>query len=144
MSFDASVNGPGGTILDELALHLGAEPDILVPDLGGRREGRLVEVGDEDPAFITVVPDWVCEVLSPGAARLDRSKKMRIFARERTPHVWLVDPRERIVEVYRFADSAYTLVGTFSGDDGLIAEPFETVTTPSAISWAGSPKRRAV
>lgn len=41
-----------------------------------------------------MVPDWVCEVLSPGTLRTDRMKKMPIFAREKVGHVWLVDPRE--------------------------------------------------
>ncbi len=136
MSFDAGVNGPGGwTILDEPELHLGPEPDILVPDLGGWRSGRLVEKDDEDPPFITVIPDWVCEILSPGTARVDRLKKMRIYARERIQYVWLSDPRERIVEVYRFGDAAYTLVGAFGGDDALTAEPVEAVTIPTSIMW---------
>jgi Uma2 family endonuclease len=136
MSFDAGLNGPGGwTIIDEPELHLGPEPDILVPDLGGWREGRLVEAEGEDPPFITVVPDWVCEILSPGTARIDRVKKMRIYARERVPHVWLADPRERTVEVYRFADPSFTLVGTYGGDEGLAAEPFEAVTIPPSILW---------
>jgi Uma2 family endonuclease len=136
MSFDAGVNGPGGwTILYEPELHLGPEPDIVVPDLGGWREGRLVEGEDEDPPFITVVPDWVCEILSPGTARVDRLKKMRIFARERVSHVWLADPRERIVEVYRFADPSYTLVGVYGAEEGLCAEPFDAITIAPEILW---------
>ena len=136
MSFDAGVNGPGGwTILDEPELHLGPEPDILVPDLAGWREGRLVEGESDDPPFIAVVPDWVCEILSPGTARVDRLKKMRIFARERVPHVWLADPRERIVEVYRYAAPSYTLVGAFGGDEALTAEPFDAITITPAILW---------
>lgn len=137
MSFDAGVNGPGGgTILYEPELHLGPDPDILVADLGGWRSGRLVEKDeDEDPPFITVVPDWVCEILSPGTARVDRLKKMRIYARERIPHVWLCDPRERIVEVYRFGGPSYTLVGAYGGDEALTAEPFEAVTIPTSILW---------
>lgn len=136
MSFDAGVNGPGGwTIIDEPELHLGPEPDILVPDLGGWRAGRLAEEEDEDPPFITVVPDWICEILSAGTARVDRLKKMRIYARERIPHVWLADPRERVVEVYRFADPSYTLVGAFGGDEALTAEPFDAITIPPSILW---------
>lgn len=49
-------------------------------------------------AFITVVPDWLCEVLSPGTRRTDRMKKMPIYAREMVAHVWLADPGERTVE----------------------------------------------
>lgn len=56
--FQVGVGGPGGwTIIYELELHLGCEPDILVPDLAGWRAGRLVDRDDEDEPFITVIPD---------------------------------------------------------------------------------------
>jgi Uma2 family endonuclease len=72
-------------------LHLGA--DILVPDLGGWRRTRLRRVPDE--AYFSVAPDWICEVLSPATYRLDRVKKLRIYAREGVAHAWLVHPGER-------------------------------------------------
>jgi Uma2 family endonuclease len=133
-AFHVGAGGPGGwTIIDQPELHLG--PDIVVPDIGGWREGGLVHRADVDEAFITVVPDWVCEILSPGTLRVDRMKKMPIFARERVGHVWLVDPRARTVEVFRHAGEGYVLVGTLGGDDGLTAEPFEAATIPPAFLW---------
>jgi Uma2 family endonuclease len=140
-AFQVGAGGPGGwTIIDEPELHLGPEPDIVVPDLGGWREGRLMDRDDVDEAFITVVPDWVCEILSPGTLRVDRMKKMPLFARERVGHVWLVDPRERTVEVFRHAGEGCVLVGTFGGDDGVTAEPFQAATIPPAYLW-GKPAR---
>jgi Uma2 family endonuclease len=136
-AFEAGVNGPGGwTIIDEPELHLGgADPDILVPDLGGWREGRLEDDADTDEPFITVAPDWVCEILSPGTLRVDRMKKVPIYARERVPHVWLVDPREKTVEVFLLGETRYTLVGTFGGDDALVAPPFEAAPIPPRFLW---------
>ena len=61
--------GPGGWwILDEPEVHF--ENNILVPDLAGWRRERLP--ASPDVAFFTVVPDWVCEVLSPSTAVFDR------------------------------------------------------------------------
>lgn len=135
-AFQVGAGGPGGwTIIAEPELHLGPDPDILVPDLGGWRAGRLVDREDEDEPYITVVPDWVCEVLSPGTLRVDRMKKMPIYARERVGHVWLVDPRERTVEVFRHGGGGYVLVGTYGGDEGLSAEPFEAASIPPAFLW---------
>jgi Uma2 family endonuclease len=135
-AFQVGVNGPGGwTIIDEPELHVGPDPDILVPDLGGWRAGRLVDREDEDEPFITVVPDWVCEILSPGTLRIDRMKKMPIFAREKVGHVWLVDPREKTVEVFRFEGSGYVLVGTFGGDEAVRAEPFDAAAIPPEFLW---------
>lgn len=67
-AFHVGAGGPGGwTVLYEPEIHLGTEPDIVVPDLAGWRSGRLVDRDDTDEAFITAVPDWVCEILSPGS-----------------------------------------------------------------------------
>jgi Uma2 family endonuclease len=135
-AFQIGVGGPGGwTIIYEPELHLGPEPDILVPDLGGWRAGRLVDRDDVDEPFITVVPDWVCEIASPGTARIDRMKKMPIYAREKVSHVWLVEPIERMVEVFRHEGASYVLVGTYGGDDGVRAEPFEAAEIPPAFLW---------
>ncbi len=136
-AFDAGVSGPGGwTILYEPELHLGPDPDILVPDIAGWREGQLVDAEDVDEPFVVVSPDWVCEVLSPGTVRIDRVKKMPIYARERVGHVWLVDPTERAIEVFRHNGADYSLVGTFGSDEEAVAiEPFAAVSIPPVFLW---------
>lgn len=53
--------------------------DPVVPDLTGWRESTLPVV-PEDAQF-TVVPDWVCESLSPRTAATDRSLEMPYHAR---------------------------------------------------------------
>lgn len=63
--------------------------DVLVPDLAAWRRERLPSApSGEYPA---VAPDWVCEVLSPSTAKIDRTKKLVIYAREKVCHAWLVD-----------------------------------------------------
>jgi Uma2 family endonuclease len=69
-------------ILYEPELHL-AE-DILVPDLAGWHRERMPEV--PSTAFVTLSPDWVCEVLSPSTQGIDRVRKSRIHPRERVQH----------------------------------------------------------
>ena len=89
--FSRGKGGPGGWILlFEPELHLGE--DILVPDLAGWRRERMPAVGDS--AYFTLAPDWVCEVLSPRTSKLDRARKLPVYAREQVGHVWLVDPRD--------------------------------------------------
>src|SRR5437667_6517507 len=74
-----SGDAPGGWwILYEPELHFGE--DVLVPDLAGWRRERM-------PVFPSVAafelaPDWVCEVLSPSTARIDRARKLHVYARE--------------------------------------------------------------
>src|SRR5689334_25190870 len=91
-------DGPGGWwIYSEPELHFG--DDVLVPDLAGWRRERMPRV-PRTPAF-TLAPDWLCEVLSPSTARLDRAAKLPVYAREGVKHVWLVDPEARMLEVFR-------------------------------------------
>ena len=78
--FDGGIGGPGGWwILDEPELHFGEH--VLVPDLAGWRRERMPAI--PDVAFFTLAPDWVCEVLSPSTARIDRGEKLPIYARGR-------------------------------------------------------------
>lgn len=132
--FKRGKGGPGGwIILDEPELHLGPEPDIVVPDLAGWRRETLPEL--PDAAFATTRPDWVAEVLSPSTSRLDRSEKTPLYAREDVGHLWLVDPSARTLEVMRLDGATYRLVATFAGDDPVRAEPFDAIELDLAALW---------
>ena len=77
--FRRGIGGPGGWhFAFEPELHLG--PDVLVPDLAGWRRERMSAVPND--AYLTLAPDWVCEVVSPSTEHIDRGKKLRIYARE--------------------------------------------------------------
>lgn len=130
--FDRGRGGPGGWwILDEPELHFGT--DVLVPDLAGWRRERLPEFPDT-PAF-TLAPDWACEIVSPSTERLDRAKKMPVYARERVGHFWLVNPIARTLEVYRLSDNGWLLLATHEGSARVRAEPFDAVELELAPLW---------
>lgn len=123
--------GGGWWFLTEPELHFG--DDVLVPDIAGWRRARLPAI--PNAAFLTLAPDWVCEVVSPSTARIDRAKKMRIYGREAVAHVWLVDPLARTLEVYRLDGATWTLVVTHAGDTLVRAEPFDAVELAMARWW---------
>lgn len=134
-AFHRGRGGPGDCIiLDEPELHLGR--DILVPDLAGWLRSRLPAV--PPTAFIELAPDWACEVISPGSARIDREHKLPIYAREGVTHVWLVDPLEQTVEVYRLDGEGYRLLGTRGGIDRVWLEPFAAYELDLAALWPGA------
>ncbi len=127
--------GPGGWwIIDEPELHI--DGDILVPDLAGWRRERMPVL--PDTAWFEVVPDWVCEVLSPSTARIDRSLKMPLYARWGIPHLWLVDPELRMLEVYALEKGYWCLLTTLKDDDPVRQPPFEAAEFPLDRLWAGS------
>lgn len=131
--FDRGRGGPGGWwILDEPELHL--HDDILVPDLAGWRRDRLPAI--PDGAALTLAPDWVCEVLSPSTEAFDRGRKLGVYARERVPHVWLVNPTNETLEVFALAAERWTLVATHVGTVVVRAEPFTAVELDLSGLWS--------
>lgn len=134
--FDDTRDGPGGwVLLDEPELHLGAEPDILVPDLAGWRRDRMPRVPRE-AAFLTLAPDWACEVLSPSTQALDRADKMDVYAREGVVHVWHVEPLGETLEVFRLDGGCYVRLQAFRGSTSVRAEPFDAIDLDLGALWA--------
>src|SRR5262245_9089971 len=127
-----SAGRPGGWwILDEPELHLGQ--DVLVPDVAGWRIERMPSI--PDVVGITVVPDWVCEVISPTTGRLDRTRKMPIYAREGVRHAWLVDPLARTLEVYRLEAGGWVVAVAHGGDVSERVEPFAALALEIGRWW---------
>jgi Uma2 family endonuclease len=130
--FDRGRGGPGGwRILAEPELHLGR--DVLVPDLAGWRRDRLPALPAE--AYFSVSPDWVCEVVSPSTAAIDRVKKLTIYARAQVRHAWMIDPSARTLEVLRLENGRWTIVSTWSGMETVAAEPFEAIELDFSLLW---------
>lgn len=130
--FDHGPSGPGGWwILDQPELHLGAQ--ILVPDLAGWRRERLPVFPDE--AYFTLAPDWACEVLSPGTARTDRVVKMPIYAAEGVAWLWLVDPDQHTLEVFRLYEGHWLMEHAWQEADAVTAPPFAEITFSLADLW---------
>jgi Uma2 family endonuclease len=130
---DEGMGGQGGwIILIEPELHRGS--DVLVPDLAGWRKERMPRLPKE--AFFPTAPDWVCEVLSPSTAEIDRTRKRRIYAREGVSHMWLIDPVVRSLEVSRLESGRWVEVAVHQYDEIVRAEPFEAVAIELSRLWA--------
>lgn len=126
--------GPGGWIIlidPEIALG----EDILVPDLAGWKEERFPEA--EDHNWISVVPDWICEILSPHTAKTDKTEKMPIYARHGVSRLWLIDPLARTLDVYGLETDRWMVMGLYAEEDTVRAEPFQEVAISLAGLWLG-------
>jgi len=129
--FDRGQGGPGGWwILDEPELHLG--DDVMVPDIVGWRRSRMP--GVPETAYFPLAPDWICEVLSPSTAALDRVGKLAVYAREQVPFAWFVDPLARTLEVLRLDAGRWTILATHAGET-VRAEPFAEVSLTLGDLW---------
>lgn len=131
-SYQHGRGGPGGWwIVYEPELHLGE--DVLVPDWAGWRRSRMPRV--PETAYFALAPDWVCEILSPSTASLDRVKKLASYAREQVAHAWLIDPLARTLEVLQLDMGRWTVLATHSGTDVVRAEPFTEVDLELSALW---------
>jgi Uma2 family endonuclease len=127
--------GPGGWwVLEEPELHFG--DDVLVPDLAGWRRERHPDV--PKGAFMTLAPDWVCEIASPSTERIDRARKMPIYAREKVSHLWLVNPLTQTLESYQLDGATWRLLATFTGMDPVRVVPFDALPLELARLWPQS------
>lgn len=125
-------DGPGGWwILDEPELHLGLH--VLVPDLAGWRRERMPSL--PETAFFSLPPDWVCEVLSPSTAQIDRVDKLPIYAAHGVAHAWLVDPQVQTLEVFALHDGRWLLEAAFKAADEVCAPPFAAVRFSLGGLW---------
>jgi Uma2 family endonuclease len=86
-------------------------------------------------AYFPLAPDWVCEIISPSTAALDRARKVGIYAREQVGHAWLVDPIARTLEVLRLEAGRWVIVSTHAGDMTVRAEPFAEIEIALADLW---------
>ena len=134
----ARPRGPGSwRILLEPELHLGQ--DILVPDIAAWcRETMPVF---PDVAYFEIVPDWICEVLSPTTRRLDLTGKRDAYAREGVAHLWFVDPEARILEAFELRSGAWTLIDALANDAPVALPPFEVPPFSLAELWPDTPTR---
>jgi len=125
--------GPGGWwILPEPELHLSGQ--TMVPDIAGWRRERMPQIPDE--AFVSVVPDWVCEILSPSNARLDRKEKMPAYAALGVKHLWLVDQKDKTLVTHAQENGSWKIVGAFVENDQVRAEPFDAIEWSLGSLWA--------
>ncbi len=72
------------------------------------------------PGCIKGAPDLLVEILSPGTHKDDRGDKMKVYRRSGVREYWIVDPRNKSIEVYTLKDSDYELT-FFAMESGEIA-----------------------
>jgi len=123
--FDRGRDGPGGWwILAEPGIEIPRAAEFS-PDVAGWRRERMPRL--PRTGSITVVPDWICEVLSPRTRSYDLVTKRRFYAEIGVGHLWYVDPQARALTVSRLEGGRWLELGSFGEDEKVRAEPFEAI-----------------
>lgn len=123
--FQRGRGGPGGWwIIVEPGIAIRAlDIEEMSPDIAGWKRERLAELPE---GRIDVVPDWVCEVLSPTTRAHDQRIKRPLYAQAGVKWMWVVDVDAKTVIVSRNQNGQWLEIGVFGDDESMCAEPFET------------------
>jgi Uma2 family endonuclease len=114
-----------------------AEDQNVIPDLIWMSNERYARALD-DAGHLTIAPELVVEVLSPGSQNefRDHDVKLGLYSRQGVDEYWIVDWRARQVEVYRRVDDTLQLVDTLTSDDTLTTPLLPGFACPVASLWA--------
>jgi Uma2 family endonuclease len=133
--YDEGDGGPGGWwILVEPELHFVRDTEVLVPDIAGWRRERMPSLPDGHR--FEVVPDWICEILSPSTESKDREIKMPIYAHYGVAYAWLVDAKRRTLEVFALSHGRWDTVAKVEGEQAVTLPPFEAMRLELGSLWS--------
>lgn len=115
---------PGGWWFATEVEILFARAQLFRPDVVGWRRESVPQRPTGVP--ITVLPQWVCEILSTNR-RNDLVKKKRVYHQCQIPHYWIIDPAEETLAVHRWGPDGYIEVLAAQRGERVRAEPFDAV-----------------
>ncbi len=119
-SYEDLLQVPGNLVAEIISGRLITHPRPALPDI----------------AWFELAPDWVCEVLSPSTACVDRVEKLPLYANAGVAHVWLLDPDIRILEVYENQNGKWLLLSAHENNECIRAAPFDAIEFELSVLWA--------
>jgi Uma2 family endonuclease len=122
--FDFQGDPGGWWIVVEPEVEL-ARHEVYIPDVAGWRRARVPRLPDERP--VRIVPDWVCEVVSPSSGRTDRVQKAHGYLHAGVPFYWILDLEDRTLEALAARDGVWVRLGAWGDGDTARIPPFEAV-----------------
>ena len=90
--------------------------DVVEPDILYVSKERASVVTEKN---VQGAPDLVVEVLSATTAEIDRTTKMKLYARYGVQEYWMIDPEECTAEIYRREAGGFERVASLEGSDSL-------------------------
>ncbi len=114
---------PGGWwLLTEIHVEY-QDHQIHCHDVAGWHRDRVPEMPPGWP--VKIRPDWVCEIVSPSHEKRDMVDKPKVLHAAEVPHIWLLNPEEKMLLVQRWSPAGYTTILAASSGQTVRAEPFE-------------------
>jgi Uma2 family endonuclease len=125
--------GPGGWwILPEPGIELPGSPEFS-PDVAGWKKERMPTLPRD--ASISLAPDWICEILSPGTRGYDQRIKRPFYAEIGVEYLWYVDLEARTLSVSRLEGGRWVELAVHGESDEVRAAPFDAVVFALGEWW---------
>ena len=101
--------------------------DVVEPDILYVSKARAAIVTEKN---VQGAPDLVVEVLSESTAKIDRTTKLKLYARFAVREYWLIDPIKLSAEVYRLGPEGFELASQLPAGDALTSPLFPGFSLP--------------
>ena len=88
-------------------LHTVVQPDICI----------ICDTAKLDDAGCLGAPDWVIEITSPRTVKNDFNEKFNLYEESGVREYWVVQPKEKAVNVYVLEEGKYALVDVYESGD---------------------------
>jgi len=107
--------------------------DAVIPDVVWISRESLAN-GIDEAGHLTVAPELIVEVLSPGDLNEQRDKevKLKLYSLHGVQEYWIVNWQLKRVEIYRRTAYMLQLVATLQGEDILTSPLLPGFSTPIA------------
>ncbi|BBL74797.1 Uma2 family endonuclease [Methylomagnum ishizawai] len=97
-------DGPGGWwIMTEISVSV----RYASHDLAGWRKER---VPNRPTGIMDIIPDWVCEITSPGHERKDIFHNFLLLQRHGVAYYWVISPEDKTLIAYEWVEGRYRVV----------------------------------
>ncbi|MGO8818915.1 MAG: Uma2 family endonuclease [Terriglobia bacterium] len=104
-----------------------SEYDVVEPDVIYVSKAHASVVTEKN---IQGAPDLVVEVLSDSTARIDRTTKLKLYARNGVAEYWVIDPEVYAAEIYRQVPGGYELAAQLDSSQSLTSPLFPGFALP--------------
>jgi Uma2 family endonuclease len=108
--------------------------DVYLTDIDVFQPDLLIVLNENRPILTDAgaegAPDFVVEILSPKTRQLDLVNKKRIYARVGVKELWIIDPDQQEVVLYRFDQDPSEPVAKLSAQEEINSPLLPGLTIP--------------
>lgn len=118
-------DGPGGWwFMTEVSVRYN-EHQCPTHDVAGWRKARVPQ---RPTGVMTLMPDWVCEIVSDGHESKDTVRNFNTLLRYKVPYYWIIWPNDEALIAYKLFEKKYLAIESIEGGTGKVRiEPFTEI-----------------